>query len=76
MDRGSRPRDRGKTEFVEEAQVSRDQTHTEDLDAARQRVRRGGRRLLLRLYRANLMDEDAVRLACGEIGIGPMPEDF
>ncbi len=66
----------GACEFGPSTPAPPQRTPSEDLDAARQRVRRAGRRFLLRLYRASLMDEDAVRLACGEIGIGLMPEDF
>ena len=49
---------------------------SEDLDGAREGVRHAARRYLLRLYRARFMDEDAVRRACGEIGVGLETEDF
>ena|SRR5690349_11261304 len=50
--------------------------HAEDLEAARQGVRQAARRYLLRLYRAHLLDEDAVRRACREIGAAVETEDF
>jgi hypothetical protein len=49
---------------------------TEDLAAARDGVRRACRRYLLRLYRANFLDEGGVRRACAEIGVGVETEDF
>jgi hypothetical protein len=49
---------------------------TEDLEAAREGVRHAARRYLLRLYRAHLLSEDAVRQACSEIGVGVESEDF
>ncbi len=47
-----------------------------DLAAARDAVRRASRRFLVRLYRAHFVDEDRVREACNDIGIGVEPEDF
>jgi hypothetical protein len=49
---------------------------TEDLAAARDGVRRAARRYLLRLYQAHFLDEDGVRRACAEIGVGVETEDF
>ena len=47
-----------------------------ELAAARDAVRRGSRRYLFRLYRTHFLDEDRVREACDQIGIGVEPEDF
>lgn len=49
---------------------------SQDVEAAREGVQRAARRYLLRLYRAHLLNEDAVRRASGEIGAGVEPEDF
>lgn len=49
---------------------------SEDLDAARELIRRGARRYLLRLYHAHFMDEQALRRACAEVGVGLEVEDF
>lgn len=49
---------------------------TKDLAAARDLVRRAARRYLLRLYRAHFLDEDRVRGACAEVGVGVETEDF
>jgi hypothetical protein len=68
----------GVCEFGPETQTPdalyRIQAH--ELAAARDAVRRASRRYLLRLYRAHFLDEDRVREACNQIGIGVEPEDF
>ena len=51
-------------------------TPSENVEAAREGVRRAARRYLLRLYRARFLDEDAVRQACAEIRVGVETEDF
>ena len=48
----------------------------EDLATPRGGVRRATRRYLLRLYRAHFLDEDSVRRAYAEIGVGVETEDF
>jgi len=51
-------------------------TPSEDLTAAREDVRRAARRYLVRLYRAHFLDEDALRRACDELGVGLEAEDL
>ncbi len=46
------------------------------MDAARRGVRQGCHRLLLRFYRARLLDEPALRAACDRVGISVEPEDL
>lgn len=48
----------------------------EDLAAARAAVRQTGRLYLLRLYRAQLIDESAVRRACDDLGAPLESEDL
>lgn len=48
----------------------------EDLDRARESVRTAGRRYLLRLYRAHLLEESAVRRACDAVGIALENQDL
>jgi hypothetical protein len=49
---------------------------TGDLAAAKDGVRRAARRYPLRLYQAHFLDEDGVRRACAELGVGVETEDF
>jgi hypothetical protein len=49
---------------------------SEDIDAARTRVRHAARRCLLRLYDARFLAEDAVRRACDQLGANVETEDF
>lgn len=49
---------------------------TEELSAARTAVQTAARRYVLRLYRAHLVDEDAVRRVCHQLDIGVEQEDF
>ena len=49
---------------------------SEDLDAARTRVRHAARRYLLRLYHARFLTEDAVRRSCDQLGANVETEDF
>ena len=49
---------------------------SEDLDIAREGIRRAARRYLLRLYRAHFLNEEAVRQACREIGVALELEDL
>lgn len=46
------------------------------MDAARRAVRRGCYRLLLRCFRAGLLDEPALRAACDRIGVTVEREDL
>jgi len=39
-------------------------------------VRRAARRYLVRLYRADFLDEHALRRACNELGVGLEAEDL
>ncbi len=49
---------------------------SEQMDEARSRVQRSAYRLLLRCYRAGLLDEAIVRAACDRIGLIAEPEDL
>lgn len=49
---------------------------SEDIAAARDAVRLGVRRYLLRLYRAHFVEEDAVRRACAGLGVSIQDEDL
>jgi len=70
------PHCRGACEFGPQTPEPPRRVPTQDLAAARDCVRRAARRYLLRLYREHLLDEDVVRRACGEIGVGVEAEDF
>ena len=48
----------------------------EEISAARAAVRTAGRRYALRLYRAHLLDEDAVRRVCHQLDIEVEQEDL
>ena len=48
----------------------------ESISAARDAVRRGGRRYLRRLYRARLLDDSAFRQALKQIGLEAEKEDL
>jgi hypothetical protein len=48
----------------------------EEVTAARRGVRQGGRRYLLRLYRARLLDEDGLRRAAAQLGIDLEDEEL
>jgi len=49
---------------------------SEDIDAARTRVRQAARRYLLRLYHAWFLTEDTVRRSCDQLGANVETEDF
>jgi len=66
----------GVCEFGPQAPEPPQRIPDEELTEARDNVRRAARRYLLRLYRANFLDEEAVRRFCGEIGVGIEVEDF
>jgi hypothetical protein len=66
----------GACEFGPETPEAPRRTPSDELTEAREAVRLAGRRYFLRLYRAHLLDEDAVRRACDDIGVGVETEDF
>jgi hypothetical protein len=49
---------------------------SEELADARAALQRAGRAYLLRLYKAHLLEKDAVRRACDQLDIGVEEEDF
>lgn len=49
---------------------------SQDLDAARRRVKDAAYKLLLRGHRAGLLDEEAVRAACERVGTSVDPSDL
>jgi hypothetical protein len=49
---------------------------SEELEAARSKVRQSAYRLLLRCHRSRLLDEAAVRAACDRLGLTAEPEDL
>jgi hypothetical protein len=49
---------------------------SEQMDEARKKIRQSVFRLLLRCYRSRLLEEAAVREACGRLGVDVEREDF
>ncbi|HEY4055681.1 MAG TPA: hypothetical protein VGM39_03705 [Kofleriaceae bacterium] len=49
---------------------------SEEMNAAKKSLRQGAYRLLLRCYRASLLDEGALRGACDRIGVSLEREDL
>lgn len=70
------PQCRGACEFGPDTPPPPRRTPSAEIDAARDRVRLAVRRYLLRLYRAHLPEEDAVRRTCAEIGVSIEAEDL
>lgn len=66
----------GACEFGRSTPAPPQRVPSAEIDAARDRVRRAARQYLLPLHRARLMEKDAIRLGCSEIGIRIDTEDF
>ena len=49
---------------------------SDEVDSACKHLRRSARNLLLRCYRARLIDEPVLRAACDRLGINVEPEDL
>jgi hypothetical protein len=66
----------GACEIGPETPAPPQRTPSDDLHRARESIRTAARRYFLRLYRAHLIEEDAVRRACDAIGTGVESEDL
>lgn len=66
----------GGCEFGPQTPVPPKRIPSEQMGAARDKVRRSVFRLLLRCYRSSLLDEVAVREKCERLGVNVEREDF
>lgn len=66
----------GACEFGPQKPAAPSRIPSEQMDAARKKVRQSVFRFLLRCYRTRLLDEAAVREACDRIGVDVEPRDF